>query len=143
MLAEALFLTACATSGGAHTMGSSRHPEAADFVIEGSRRSREGDPDQNRIAQILLRRDQQRQEIGSTKAFKDVGEDGVISIEEGKGTGPTSRSCPECSSTAATSPHFATDQKTLEAELRTPILIHEDKISNVKLIRSSGGEPRQ
>ena len=31
------------------------------------------------------------------------------------------------------SPHFVTDQKTLEAELKNAyILIHEDKISNVK-----------
>ena len=69
-------------------------------------------------------------------AFAKVGEDGVITVEEGKSL--------ETEVSIVTgmqfdrgllSPNFATDLETLEAVLDQPlILIHEDKISNVQTL---------
>jgi chaperonin GroEL len=74
--------------------------------------------------------------IGKTlaDAFKRVGNDGVLTIEEGKGL--------ETEVSVVTgmqfdrgflSPNFATDMETLECVYTKPlILIHEDKISNIQ-----------
>ncbi|MSR74766.1 MAG: chaperonin GroEL [Planctomycetes bacterium] len=67
-------------------------------------------------------------------ALKKVGKDGVINIEEGKGT-ETSVKVVEGMQfdRGYLSPHFATDQRSLECEYRNClVLIHEDKISSVK-----------
>ncbi len=85
------------------------------------------------IASIAANNDK---DLGRTliDALKRVGKDGVINIEEGKGT-ETSVKVVEGMQfdRGYLSPHFATDQKTLECEYRNClVLIHEDKITSIK-----------
>jgi chaperonin GroEL len=74
--------------------------------------------------------------IGNVLAdcFEAVGKDGAITVEEGK-TADTTIDIVEGMQfdRGFLSPHFVTDQQTMEAELDRPfVLIHEDKISNVQ-----------
>mgnify|MGYP001614576147 FL=1 len=88
------------------------------------------------VARISANNDQV---IGNLLAdcFEKVGKDGVITVEEGK-TSETHVEVVEGMQfdRGFLSPHFVTDQNTMECVLNKPfVLIHEDKISNVpKLI---------
>ncbi|MDO8632608.1 MAG: chaperonin GroEL, partial [Phycisphaerales bacterium] len=88
------------------------------------------------VARISSNNDQV---IGNLLAdcFEKVGKDGVITVEEGK-TSETHVEVVEGMQfdRGFLSPHFVTDQNTMECVLNKPfVLIHEDKISNVpKLI---------
>jgi chaperonin GroEL len=140
VLAEALFLSGLRhVTAGANTMEIIRGiREAADQVTEALARKAQkvSISDQARIAQIAAIAANNDEEIGDIlfRAFKDVGEDGVINIEEGKGTETEVKVVDGMQfDRGYLSPHFATDQKTLEAELKDPyVLIHEDKISSIK-----------
>ncbi len=75
-------------------------------------------------------------EIGNllADAFEKVGQDGVITVEEGQ-TAETAIDLVEGMQfdRGFLSPHFVTDQDAVECVLNKPfILIHEDKISNVQ-----------
>ena len=75
-------------------------------------------------------------EIGKVLAdcFESVGKDGAITVEEGK-TAETTVDFVEGMQfdRGFLSPHFATNQESMEAELdKAFVLIHEDKISNVQ-----------
>jgi chaperonin GroEL len=74
--------------------------------------------------------------IGNVLAdcFEKVGKDGVITVEEGK-TADTTIEVVEGMQfdRGFLSPHFATDQDTMECVLdRAFVLVHEDKITNVQ-----------
>ena len=69
-------------------------------------------------------------------AMKKVGKDGVITVEEGKGT-ETDVEVVEGMQfdRGYISPHFVTDQDSMEVVLDNPlVLIYEDKISSIKKI---------
>ena len=68
-------------------------------------------------------------------AMQKVGNEGVITVEEGQGLPrPSSTWSRACSSTAATSlPYFITNADKMVAELEDPyILIHEKKLSSLQ-----------
>ncbi len=69
-------------------------------------------------------------------AFAKVGEDGVITVEEGKSLDTEVSIVTGMQfDRGLLSPNFATDLETLEAVLDQPlVLIHEDKISNVQTL---------
>ena len=74
-------------------------------------------------------------EIGKTliDAITKVGSDGVVNIEEGKGTDTEVKVVEGMQfDRGYLSPHFVTDAKSLECDMKNPLVfIHEDKISNI------------
>jgi chaperonin GroEL len=112
--------------------------EAAQSVIQQLRKESKkiglDTPDRlSHIAAIAANNDRQLGGI-LVDALKRVGADGVINIEEGKGTDTEVKVVEGMQfDRGYLSPHFVTDQKTLECEYRNClVLIHEDKISGIK-----------
>ncbi len=140
VLAEAIFLEGLKhLTAGANVMQLSRGiREASEQVLAdlGKKAQKVSLGDHVRLAQVATIAANGDRSIGEIlfKAFKDVGENGIINIEEGKGTETEVRVVDGMQfDRGYLSPHFATDSKSLECEYTNPlILVHEDKISTIK-----------
>lgn len=142
VLAEAIYVRAMRfLTAGVNTAQLSRGIiEASNRVsdhLRGSKISKKVSLDQpeqlRQIAAIAANNDKELGDI-LIDAMEKVGANGVINIEEGKGT-TTEVDLVEGMQfdRGYLSPHFVTDQKSLECEYRNClVLIHEDKISQVK-----------
>ncbi len=140
VLAESIFLSALRhLTAGANVAQIIRglqtaHDQVIAFLKDKSVKVTLESPE--RLGQIATIAANNDQELGKIliDALKRVGKDGVINIEEGKGTETEVKVVEGMQfDRGYLSPHFVTDQKTLECEYKNcRILIHEDKISNVK-----------
>ncbi|MCI0343411.1 MAG: chaperonin GroEL [Planctomycetales bacterium] len=153
LLAEAIFLEGLKhVTAGANPMALVRGLQSATKkVTERLKEMKRDVDDKNLVQQVATIAANGDEDMGKTiaKAFEDVGKDGVITVEEGKGL-ETKVNVKEgmLFDRGYISPHFVTDQETLKCELRNAqILIFEDKISAVrKLIPllekiAKGGKP--
>ncbi|NLE28804.1 MAG: chaperonin GroEL [Phycisphaerae bacterium] len=138
VLAEALFREGFKmVTAGADAMSLNRGMrQAASAMIEELKRIAKpikSDAEIEQIAAIAANNDPV---IGKhlAEAMKKVGREGVITVEEGKGLETTVDVVEGMQfDRGYLSPHFVTDQETMEVVLEKPfILIYEDKISNIQ-----------
>ena len=139
ILAESIFREGFKlVTGGANPMALKRGLDAAAAAVEEQLRSisSEVGTDRKKVAQVGTISANQDKEIGNllAAAVSKVGKDGVITVEEAKGT-ETKLDFVEGLQfdKGYLSPYFLTNPETLRAELEDPlILIHEKKISNLR-----------
>ncbi len=148
VLAEAIFLQGLKhmTAGANVTRLNRGIREATDLVLEELKKKSQkvSVRDEAKLGQVASIAANGDKEIGDAivKAFKAVtGEasdfdpkNAVITVEEGKGIDTEVKVVEGMQfDRGYLSPHFVTDQKTLEAEYKDClVLVHEDKISNIK-----------
>lgn len=142
VLTEAIFLEGLKyITAGANPMAVNRGiQKAVEAVVTEFQRIRKEVPQGNytEIAQVATIAANNDSRIGEmiSQAMKEVGKDGVITVEEGKSM-ETMVDVVEGMQfdRGFVSPHFVTDQDRMEAVLENPyILIYEEKISAVKKI---------
>ncbi len=110
--------------------------QAVNAIIDDLKRMSKKVDSSKEIAQVGTCSANQDEEIGKiiAQAMDKVGKDGVITVEEGKSLNTEVELVEGMQfDKGYLSPHFVTNQATMECELSNPyILIHEKKISNVK-----------
>jgi len=139
LLAEAIFREGFKlTTGGANPMALKRGLDKAAEAVEERLREMSSDvgTDRRKVAQVGTISANQDKEIGNllASAVAKVGKDGVITVEEAKGT-ETKLDFVEGLQfdKGYLSPYFLTNVENLAAEFEDPlILIHEKKIGNLR-----------
>ena len=125
-------------AAGANPMDLKRGMDkAAEAIVSGLRElSREVGSDNSKIEQVGTISANNDKTIGSliAEAMKVVGNEGVITVEEAKGTETEVKTVEGMQfDRGYLSPYFVTNPDKMEAELENPfILIHDKKISNMK-----------
>ena len=136
--AEAIFAEGLKNvTAGANAMEVKRGVDkAVNAVIEEFRKLSKPVETTEQIAQVATCAANQDAEIGQkiAEAMEKVGKDGVITVEEGKSLETTVELVEGMQfDKGYLSPHFVTDQETMECVLEKPfILVHEDKMSSAQ-----------
>ncbi len=138
VLAQAIVATGLKNvTAGANPMDLKRGVDKAVIaVVEQLREMSEDIQDRDKIAQVATISANNDPSIGEdiAEAFERVGKEGVITVEEAKGTDTTLDVVEGMQfDRGYLSPYFVTDADTMEAVLEDPyILIHDKKISAMK-----------
>ncbi len=110
--------------------------KAVSLVVENLQKQSNPISDTNEIAQVATISANNDKEIGSmiADAMEKVGKDGVITVEEAKGTDTEVKTVEGMEfDRGYLSPYFVTNTEKMEAELESPyILIYDKKISAMK-----------
>jgi chaperonin GroEL len=137
VLAEAIYRAGVKyTTGGVNPVliqrGILKAAEVAAEAIKKQSRPVKGREDYKRVATISANGDEHIGDL-MADAMEKVGKEGVITVDEGKGTESTLEYTEGMQfDKGYLSPYFMTNPTTLEAELENAhILIHEKKISNL------------
>src|SRR5687767_3184113 len=137
VLAEAIYRAGLKyTTGGVNPVliqrGILKATEVAAEAIKKQSRPVKGREDYKRVATISANGDEHIGDL-MADAMEKVGKEGVITVDEGKGTESTLEYTEGMQfDRGYLSPYFMTNPTTLEAELENAmILIHEKKISNL------------
>ena len=124
-------------AAGANPMDLKRGIDKAVIaIIESLEKQSNPISDEKEIAQVASISANNDQEIGDmiADAMNKVGKDGVITVEEAKGTGTEVKTVEGMEfDRGYLSPYFVTNTEKMEADLETPyILIYDKKISSMK-----------
>ena len=138
VLAQAIFANGIKNvAAGANPMDLKRGIDKAVInVVENLKSQSKDIKDSNEISQVATVSANNDSEIGDmiANAMEKVGKDGVITVEEAKGTETEVKTVEGMQfDRGYLSPYFVTNSEKMEAELEDPyILIYDKKISNMK-----------
>ncbi|MCL5268667.1 MAG: chaperonin GroEL [Bacteroidetes bacterium] len=138
VLAQAIFREGLKNvTAGANPMDLKRGIDlAVEKVVDGLKKQSREVTDKKEIAQVGTISANNDNEIGEliASAMDKVGKDGVITVEEAKGTDTTMEVVEGMQfDRGYLSPYFVTDTESMEADMEDPyILIHDKKISAMK-----------
>ena len=138
VLAQAIYTAGIkSVTAGANPMDLKRGIEkAVNAVVANLKKQAKPIANSEEIAQIATISGNNDPEIGNriAEAMKVVGKDGVITVEEAKGTEDELKTVEGMQfDRGYLSPYFVTNPEKMETELENPlILIHDKKISNLK-----------